>query len=668
MCGLTGIFSLARDWAADALSATVREMADALVHRGPDDHGTWVDASAGIALGFRRLSILDLSPLGHQPMESPSGRYVIAFNGEVYNFATLRSELEAMGGEAFRGRSDTEVLLRAIEQWGLDEAVRRCTGMFAFALWDRREQSLHLVRDRMGEKPMYCGWAGTHFVFGSELKALRAHPQFPGTVDRDAAALFLQYGYIPAPYSIYEGICKLPPASILSLSRATGGLPSVRKYWSLDDVPAGSYAGSETEAIDELERLLRNVVGQEMVADVPLGAFLSGGIDSSLVVAMMQAQSRRPVKTFTIGFAEQAYNEAEHAARVAAHLGTEHTELYVTPADALAVVPKLPTIHDEPFADSSQIPTFLVSELASRHVTVSLSGDGGDELFAGYVWYSHAAAIARKTGWIPGPMRRALAGAIGAVSPERWDRTLGTVRPALPSGFRRIASGDRVHKFANVLARGGSPEATYDALISQWDGNHVVLGASESAPSRAPFVRPQAGCATERLMAVDLGRYLPDNILVKVDRATMAVSLESRAPLLEHRVVEFAWRLPMSMKVRDGRGKWLARQLLYRHVPQSIVDRPKMGFCVPIGQWLRGALRDWAEAQLSERRLREDGFFDPAVIRAKWQEHQSGRRNWQHHMWSVLMFQAWVTEQRAAGSTPSPAAATNRRRECASCV
>jgi asparagine synthase (glutamine-hydrolysing) len=663
MCGLTGIFTMGRDGSEDVLSSAVRGMADTLRHRGPDDEGIWVDAPAGVAFGFRRLSILDLSPLGHQPMESPSGRYVIAFNGEIYNFLALRSELEDAAGQGFRGRSDTEVLLRAIEHWGLDEAIRRCAGMFAFALWDRREQSLHLARDRMGEKPMYYGRAGAHFVFGSELKALRAHPDLAGDIDRDAVALFLKYGYIPAPHSIYRGIYKLPPGSIVSLTRGWTKLPLPRQYWSLADVPVGSYAGSDSEALEDLERLLRGVVAQEMISDVPLGAFLSGGVDSSLVVALMQSQSRRPVKTFTIGFAEQRYNEAKEAARVASHLGTDHTELYVTPAEALAVVPKLSSIYDEPFADSSQIPTFLVSELASRHVTVSLSGDGGDELFGGYVWYAHVAGIWRRTGWMPGAMRRALAGAIRGLSTDSWDRALGGLRPILPRAMRQIATGDRVHKFATVLARGDNPEETYDALLSRWDGTDVVLGATASAPSSASLRHSESLDVTERLMAVDLNRYLPDNILAKVDRASMAASLESRAPLLDHRVVEFAWRLPMPMKIRGGQGKWLARQLLYRHVPREIVDRPKMGFCVPIDQWLRGALRDWAEEELSERRVRNDGFLNPAAVRAKWQEHQSGKRNWQHHLWSALIFQAWLSAHRPA---VPPAASLEEEPRCAS--
>lgn len=646
MCGLAGFVDFARSADEPELRATVLRMADTLQHRGPNDSGAWADPHWGLALGFRRLAILDLSPHGHQPMISDSGRYVLTFNGEIYNYAELRQELE--GGRPFRGHSDTEVMLRAIETWGLAAAVRRFGGMFAFALWDSAEGELHLGRDRIGEKPLYYGWRGRAFLFGSELKAIRAYPGFEAAIDRDALAAFLQYGYVPAPATIYEGVFKLPAGALLTLDALhRDARPAPVPYWSARQAAqAGLHhplAVTEKEAADELEHLLRRAVGQQMVADVPLGAFLSGGIDSSTIVALMQAQSRRPVKTFTIGFHEGDFDEARHARAVARHLGTEHTELYVTAAEARAVVPELPRLYDEPFADSSQIPTYLVSRLAAQHVTVSLSGDGGDELFAGYPWYFQALGVWNTTGWVPPAARRIVAGALMGLPVGAWDRAFAAVRPLLPRRWRRNASGDKVHKLAHVLASATGVGSTCAALTSPGWGEASLVHGSRPHPHHPGHAF--AADPIEELMLHDLTIYLPDNILAKVDRASMGVSLESRAPLLDHRVVEFAWRVPLAMKVRDGKGKWLLRQVLYRHVPRELVERPKMGFCVPVGEWLRGPLHDWAAEHLAEDRLQRQGLLDSRPVRRKWEEHVRGGRNWQHHLWRVLMFQVWLDAQ-----------------------
>ncbi len=680
MCGIAGFIDTPCDKAEAELRATVLGMADALRHRGPDDGGAWVDAAAGVALGHRRLAVIDLSPEGRQPMPSACGRYVIVFNGEIYNFADLRRELAGLG-HRFRGHSDTEVMLAAISRWGVEPAVERFNGMFAFALWDRRERRLVLARDRLGEKPLYYGWTGGVFLFGSELKALRAHPAFRGEVDRDALALYLRHNYIPTPYAIYKGVFKLPPGTMLTVDpRNAGAVPEPKPYWSARAAAergvAEPYPWSEAEAADELDGRLREAVRLRMVADVPLGAFLSGGIDSSTVVALMQAQSGRPVKTFSIGFREAGYDEAEHARAVARHLGTDHTELYVTPEEAMAVIPRLPALYDEPFSDSSQIPTFLVSELARRHVTVSLSGDGGDELFGGYGRYLLCRDLWRRIGWLPAAGRRAVAAALAAVA--GWMPAVGPrgAAPRVPDGARpaprvpdgafvrpdRLLSrygrpgrvGDKLRKLAEVLAA-DSPEALYRRLVSHWKApDRVVPGAVE--PPTALTDRRRWADVPElvaRLMYLDTISYLPDDILVKVDRASMGVSLEARVPLLDHRLVEFAWRLPLAMKIRDGQGKWLLRQVLYRYVPKELVDRPKMGFGVPIGAWLRGPLRDWAESLLDERRLRQEGYFDPRPIREKWMEHLSGKHDWQYYLWDILMFQAWLEEER--GRRPADA-------------
>ena len=650
MCGLTGFLACGTVWPADA-EALARRMAAALTHRGPDDQGVWADADTGIALAHRRLSILDLSPQGHQPMLSQCGRYVIVFNGEVYNFAAIRDELERAGAApAWRGHSDTEVMLAAIAAWGLEAALKKFVGMFAFALWDREARTLSLARDRLGEKPLYYGWQGETFLFGSELKALRAHPAFRAEIDRDALALFLRHNAIPSPYSIYQGIHKLPPGTFLQLQAGQQDARPVA-YWSARHVAeAGQrnpYQGSEREATDELARLLGQAVGGQMVADVPLGAFLSGGIDSTTVVALMQAQSARPVKTFTIGFNEPGYNEAEHAHAVARHLGCEHTELYVTPQDAIDVIPSLAAIYDEPFADSSQIPTCLVSRLARQHVTVSLSGDGGDELFGGYNRYFWARNLWRKLGWAPRPLRAALAGVLTALPPAAWNAAFARFGRWLPARLRYANPGDKLHKAAEILAV-RSPEEIYLGLVSHWKNPaQLVPGSREPMTLLTDPGQPiDLPDFEHRMMVLDTVTYLPDDILTKVDRAAMAVSLETRVPLLDHRVVEFAWTLPLHMKIRHGEGKWLLRQVLHRHVPQALMDRPKMGFGVPIDQWLRGPLKDWAAALLDPARLAREGYFHPVPIQRKWAEHQTGARNWSYYLWDVLMFQQWLEAQK----------------------
>ncbi|MHA3902690.1 asparagine synthase (glutamine-hydrolyzing) [Castellaniella sp. WN] len=650
MCGLVGFLGNGRGHDAREAAIVLERMADTIVSRGPDDSGVWIDGS-GIGLAHRRLSILDLSAAGHQPMTGSSGRHVIVFNGEIYNHLDLRRELGQAGlAPGWRGHSDTETLLAGFSAWGVRATVERCIGMFAFAVWDVQARVLTLGRDRLGEKPLYYGWQGSGddacFLFGSELKALRAHPRCVAEVDRDALCLLMRHNYIPAPHSIYRGISKLPAGCLLTVSLDRRE-PLIETYWSLAEVAvAGNrapFAGSDQEATDALEDLLKSAVRQQMLADVPLGAFLSGGIDSSTVVALMQAQSARPVRTFSIGFHEPGYNEAEHALAVARHLGTEHTELYVTPEQARDVIPRLPDLYSEPFADASQIPTFLVSQLARRHVTVSLSGDAGDELFAGYGRYLRNSRHWDRIARVPLGLRKLAAGGIRALSPEAWDAVLGPLRPLLP-GSLRAAPGEKLHQGARKLSAERIDDL-YLQSISRWEPESLVIGGREPPTCLRGRPLPLEGLdGVQRLMALDAITYLPDDILVKVDRAAMGVSLEGRVPFLDHRVVEFAWRIPQSMKLRDGTAKWILRQVLYRHVPRDLIERPKKGFSVPVGDWLRGPLRDWAENLLDESRLRREGFFDPVPIRRTWTEHLSGRRNAQYPLWGVLMFQAWLGE------------------------
>jgi asparagine synthase (glutamine-hydrolysing) len=587
-------------------------------------------------------------------MHSSCGRYVLVFNGEIYNHLDLRAQLQKEGAAPlWRGHSDTETLLAALSVWGIERALRLTIGMFAFALWDRQEKILTLARDRAGEKPLYYGWQKGNFLFGSELKALKAHPCFNADIDRGALALMLRHNCIPAPYSIYSGIQKLMPGHYLKIrikADQNAETPAAKPYWRLNDVVAAGLAnpfdGSDKDATNALESTLLASVGSQMISDVPLGAFLSGGIDSSAIVALMQAQSGRPVSTFTIGYNNKDYDEAVHAKAVARHLGTSHTELYVSPEDALAVIPKLPEIYCEPFSDSSQIPTYLVSALASNHVKVALSGDAGDELFGGYNRYHMANSVWGRIRRLPISARRAVAGLLKSNSPAGWDIFLGTIGRFLPPRLRLKMPGEKAHKLAGVLlAEDGV--SFYRGLISHWQRpEDVVLGAKEppTLTSRGDDW-PETDEFADWMMAMDAQTYLPDDILAKVDRAAMANSLETLVPFLYHRVIELAWRMPLSLKIRHGEGKWLLRQVLYQHVPKKLIDRPKMGFANPLHEWLRGPLRDWAEDLLDDRRLRQEGFFDPKPVRQLWEAHLSGKSNDQYALWDVLMFQAWLAEQ-----------------------
>lgn len=649
MCGVCGVWQ--RPSASrELLEQLATKMATRLSHRGPDDGGVYADAEVGIAMGHRRLSVVDLSPQGHQPMYSASGRYVISYNGEIYNHRQVRAELHSLG-YSFRGHSDTEVVIGAIEQWGLENSLSRFIGMFAITLWDRKDRTLSLARDRLGIKPLYYGWVGSQFVFASELKALTLLPNFTRTVDRDALGLLLEHGYIPAPHSIYQGIYKLPPGTWLRVDQNTAHNASaaarlnehISPYWSAREVVEAGASQRldlrDSNATDELDRLLRSAVALRMEADVPLGAFLSGGVDSSTVVALMQTQSSQPVKTFSIGFEEHRFDEAPHARAVAKHLGTDHHELYVTAQDALDIVPHLPELFDEPFADSAQIPTFLLSKLARSQVTVSLSGDGGDELFGGYSRYFEAERIRRWISPIPFSLRKGAA---------RWmeandvfaSRMLCHVNGLLPVRLRPKNPLAALTTLA-ALFKARTDDERYHQLITQWrDVSRVVNGCREDRSG--PSGQTTLDDPMERMMYTDLVSYLPDDCLTKIDRASMAASLEVRVPLLDHRVVEFAWRIPMQQKVRGREGKWLLRQVLDRYVPKTLIDRPKMGFGVPIEHWLRGPLRDWAESLLDTRRLREEGYFNPRPIRDAWANHLGGKTSESYKLWNVLMFQAWL--------------------------
>lgn len=664
MCGIAGIFAAYLPSQMDMLQV-VRHMSDRLKHRGPDDAGAWIDNENGMALAHRRLSILDLSPAGHQPMLSPCGRYVVTFNGEIYNHLEIRGELESECllegyGEScagvWRGHSDTETLIAAIAGWGLERTLRKAVGMFAFALWDREIRTLYLVRDRMGEKPLYYGMCGGALLFASELKALKGYPGFQGEVNREALMLLLRHAAIPTPYTIYRGIYKLQPGTVLALKQSdiTGDqLPVPIPYWSLREVALegqnNQFPGSAADAAEELERLLRQSIAGQMVADVPLGAFLSGGIDSSTVVALMQSLSRSPAQTFTIGFHETGYDEAAHAHAVATHLGTKHTELYVTHLQAMAVVPRLQELYDEPFADASQIPTFLVSELAKQHVTVSLSGDGGDELFGGYNRYLWAPSIWRRMHWLPRSIRLALAGVLTTLPASHFNEVFRRLNTFLPAGWRYANPADKLNKLADVFAA-RTPEEIYSNLVSHWRNPAIAVKGGNETFSLCTGMNMSSEIKLaeleHRMMFLDAVSYLPDDILVKVDRAAMGVSLETRVPFLDHRVVEFAWRLPLNMKIRHGMGKWLLRNVLDKYVPRELIERPKMGFGIPLDAWLRSSLCGWAEDLLAPDRLAKEGYFHPRPIRDMWQEHLAGRGNHGSRLWNVLAFQSWLEMQR----------------------
>jgi asparagine synthase (glutamine-hydrolysing) len=647
MCGIVGIFDPQRRSSSDLLGRQAGDMATTLAHRGPDDEGTWVDPDGRVVFGHRRLSVVDLSPEGHQPMLSADGRWALTYNGEIYNFGALRRRLVSEG-LPLRGGSDTEVLLGAVQCWGLLRALEASEGMFALALWDRQLRQLHLVRDRFGEKPLFYGWIGDRLAFASELKALRRLPEFHPELDRDAVALYLRHNCVPAPHTAYRGVVKLRPGCMVTFSADTGpgDLPPPAAYWSarsaVEDARRRPRSGPPGVLVDEVESVLGNAVSARMVADVPVGAFLSGGVDSSLVVALMQQRSERPVHTFTVGFADRAFDESAEAAAVAGHLGTDHTLLRVSDADAADVIPRLPDIWDEPFGDISQIPMLLVSQLARSEVTVALSGDGGDELFAGYNRHAWLERLWGHASSLPDPVRRWVGGTLGRVPPRLVD---GAARATtvLPVGWQVRNPATKLAKVGKVLAASG-PEDAYLSLASHWDrAESMVLGSTPTMTTASdPSEWPALSGITEQMLWLDLVGYLPDDILTKLDRAAMSTSLETRVPFLDREVFDLAWRLPMDRKLRDGTTKWILRQVLYRHVPASLVDRPKMGFGLPIGPWLRGPLRPWAEELLGERRLRAQGLLDPVPVRRAWQQHLAGRRDLGYELWDVLALQAWI--------------------------
>lgn len=643
MCGLAGFIGGSPTVSGEF---SLRRMTESLLHRGPDGNAVWFDNDECVGIGHTRLAITDLSLAGHQPMASVSGRYIIAFNGEIYNHIDLRVEL---GEITWRGHSDTETLLAAIEVWGLEESLKKSVGMFAIALWDKYEKILTLSRDRIGEKPLYYGWQGSGktrtFLFGSELKALKSHPSFKSEINRGAISLLLRHNYIPSPYSIYTGISKLEPGCLLSISLIQPA-PRIWKYWDsiavVQAAVAEPFLGTPDDAVNTLDALAKDAISKQMIADVPLGAFLSGGVDSSLVVALMQAHSSRPIKTFTIGFNESGYDEAVYAKDVARHLGTEHTEFYVSPKDAMDVIPNIPNLYCEPFADSSQIPTFLVSQLAKQHVTVSLSGDAGDELFCGYNRYQITNSLWGKFSKVPRPLRCFFAKGITALSPVTWDN----VARFIPSSGLHANFGDKLHKGANVLSSLSESELYLRLVSLQFNPENFVIGGREPVTHlNSSFLVLDGLNIVERMMAIDMVSYLPDDILVKVDRAAMGASLETRLPFLDHKIIEFAWSLPLSYKLRDGQTKWPLRQLLYRYVPRELIDRPKMGFGIPLHDWLRGPLKDWAEALLDSERLIREGYFYSEPIRQMWAEHLSSKRNWANQLWGILMFQAWLERE-----------------------
>lgn len=657
MCGITGFLSRDKQYSwPDA----VREMANSLLHRGPDAGAIWIDDEGQIALGHRRLSIVDLSAAGSQPMRSACGRYVIAFNGEIYNHNAMREEIEG----PWRGHSDTETLLAAFAKWGIEETLKRSVGMFAIALWDTADKRLYLIRDRMGEKPLYYGWSRGTFLFGSELKALRQHPAFNNSIDRAALCLYFRHNYIPAPYSIYNDIFKLEPGCMLTLkiddtktatppgfsAPASFGSLHLSRWWSLRTVAENGQNAlikDEHEALDQLECQLREAIALQSVADVPLGAFLSGGVDSSLVVALMQTSSSRPVHTYTIGFNEADYDEAVHARAIAKHLGTKHTELYVSAAEGLGIVSRLPSLFDEPFADSSQIPTYIVSEQARKHVTVALSGDAGDELFAGYNRHLQTQNVWNVVSKLPSGGRQLILKLLKEIPPQTANSFGQGISHVLPKAWQMTHLADKLMKLADRLDGVKDCDDLYFNLVSEWKRPAQIVIDGVEQPTLLSSRRnwPELATFEDRMMYLDSMTYLPDDILTKVDRAAMGVSLETRVPFLDHRVVELAWRIPVGMKISNGQGKQVLRKILDKYVPRSLIERPKQGFGIPVGSWLRGPLKVWAERLIDRERLRQEGFLNPDAVWSRWQEHLAQRRNWEHSLWSVLMFQAWLETQ-----------------------
>lgn len=643
MCGIAGAVNNQGRIDRDLLD----RMINGLAHRGPDGEGLWFADDGQVGLAHRRLSIIDLSSHGAQPMQSASGRFVLSYNGEIYNYQSLRDEL-ADAGYAFHGQSDTEVIAAGCDLWGLEKTLARLAGMFALAVWDQRDRTLSLTRDRLGIKPLYYSLIDGVLVFASELRPIVTWRKSLPEISLRGLAEFLRLGYVPSPLSIFEGVHKLPPATTLTFNQ--GVLSGPTPYWSVADTVARGMANprsDEADVLHELDGRLGEIISQHMISDVPLGAFLSGGIDSSTVAAIMQSRSTNAVKTFSIGFEDAAYNEAPHAAEVARHLGTDHTELYVSEADALAVVPMLPDIYDEPFADISQLPTFLVSQLARKQVTVSLSGDGGDELFGGYNRYQFVSNYWQQLSKVPSILRRGAALGISALSAQTWDSVFGALGPVLPQRLNPALPGQKMHKVASVLASSSLYELQ-QRLVSQWSEPDLVMPA-QSRASRASLLPPMAEVAgapaPAQQMAWDTSSYLVDDILTKVDRATMRVGLEARVPLLDHRLVEFAWEIPLSMKFRDGTGKYILKQLLARYVPKELFDRPKMGFGIPVDSWLRGPLRDWASSYLASDKA-PNTYLDRAVISATWNEHLGGKVNRGGQLWTVLMFDIWLQKAR----------------------
>lgn len=650
MCGLVGFIDSQKKISEEQNKNYILRMSDTLYNRGPDDSGVWSDVEKGIYLGFRRLAILDLSAAGHQPMVSKSSRYIIVFNGEIYNHQEIRKEIEKNVGNVFwKGHSDTETILCAFETWGVFDSVKKFIGMFAFAVIDKETNRLILGRDCAGEKPLYYGFQNDTFFFGSELKAFKPHPHFSKKIDRNSLSLYLKYSYVPAPYSIYEKISKLIPGTLLELNLKSFKIEH-KTYWSSTEkankLSLTENFDSPKEAIEKLDSLLRKSISDQMIADVPLGAFLSGGVDSSTVVSLMQAMSTQKVKTFTIGFYEKEYDESEHASAIAKHLGTDHTELFLTSDDVIQTIPKMPELYDEPFADSSQVPTYLLAKLARRDVTVSLSGDAGDELFGGYNRYQLGTTLWPKLEKIPAPIRKHLAPLIMGISPDSWNRFGNKFEGLIPTKYLQANLGNKIHKGAAVMGA-SSIEDLYLSLLKSWQNPEKIFSHKEILETYFESELKKLVNLTDlqKMMVSDFQGYMVDDILVKVDRATMGVSLESRVPFLDKRVIEFAWSLPSEFKLKDGQTKWILRQVLYQYVPKELIERPKKGFAMPIDKWLRGPLKEWANNLLCENRIKKDGYFNWLEVQKIWNEHLSGKKNYSVQLWSILMFQAWLERE-----------------------